>query len=54
MRIIYGKAGGLVAIGKRYTFCVFPANTWFALGKWLVVIFRVGFFIHPTYDEDKR
>lgn len=43
MKIIFGKAGGLVVNTRKFHFCIFPANVWFARSKNVVVVFKIGF-----------
>lgn len=43
MTVVFGRAGGLVVDTKRFHFCIFPANTWFAAKKRVLVVFRIGF-----------
>ena len=49
MKIIFGKAGGLIVNTQNWHFCIFPANCWFARSKQgnipggCIVAFKIGF-----------
>lgn len=42
MKIVFGKAGGLVVTTHWHQFCVFPANVRFARSKNVLVAFGIG------------
>lgn len=42
MKVIFGKAGGLVVSTRNHELCVFPANVRFARSKHVVVAFGIG------------
>lgn len=43
MRMVFGKAGGLVVSTRKRVFCVFPANVRFVFTRDVVVLFGIGF-----------
>jgi len=51
MNIIFGKIGGLIVTTKHREFCIFPANTWFAASKNVLVFCRIGFSTNTRAGE---